>query len=118
MRSTIDGVALVYAEGAFNTLIGKTAHGLVRFTQRYDIAGVIDSTYAGQDAGMVLAYTGVGKKSRVVELGTGTGFMTIQLANIVKSVVTYEKRKEFAALAKDNVTAAGLKNVKFKFKVN
>jgi uncharacterized NAD-dependent epimerase/dehydratase family protein len=54
MKSTIDGVALVYAEGAFNTLIGKTANGLVRFTLRYDIAGIIDSAYAGEDAGMVL----------------------------------------------------------------
>ncbi len=69
-----------------------------------------------KDAGIVMAYTGVGKKSQVVELGTGTGFMTIQLANIVKTVVTYEKRKEFAALAKDNVTVAGLKNVKFKLR--
>ena len=50
----IDGVALIYADGAFNTPNGKTAHGLVRFTERYDVAGVIDSRYAGQDAGMVL----------------------------------------------------------------
>jgi len=54
MKETIDGIALVYAEGAFNTPNGKTAHGLVRFTERYDIAGVIDSNYAGKDAGMVL----------------------------------------------------------------
>ncbi len=54
MKKTIDGKALVYADGAFNTLNGKTAHGLVRFTERYDIQGVIDQTYAGQDAGMVL----------------------------------------------------------------
>ena len=50
----MDGIALVYCEGAFNTTNGKTAHGLVRFTKRYTIAGVIDSRYAGQDAGKVL----------------------------------------------------------------
>ncbi len=50
----IDGTALVYADGAFNTPNGKTAHGLVRFTERYEIVGVIDSRYAGKDAGMVL----------------------------------------------------------------
>jgi uncharacterized NAD-dependent epimerase/dehydratase family protein len=50
----MDGIALVYCEGAFNTTNGKTAHGLVRFTQRYKIAGVIDSRYSGQDAGLVL----------------------------------------------------------------
>lgn len=49
-----DGRAIVYCEGAFNTPNGKTAHGLVRFTKRYDILSVIDSRHAGQDAGMVL----------------------------------------------------------------
>jgi len=46
--------AIVYCEGAFNTPNGKTAHGLVRFTNRYNIVGVIDSRYAGRDAGEVL----------------------------------------------------------------
>ena len=54
MKNTIDGKALVYADGAFNTPNGKTAHGLVRFTERYEVVGVIDHTYKGQDAGMVL----------------------------------------------------------------
>jgi uncharacterized NAD-dependent epimerase/dehydratase family protein len=54
MKTTIDGKALVYCDGAFNTPNGKTAHGLVRFTDRYDVVGVIDNTYAGQDAGIVL----------------------------------------------------------------
>lgn len=54
MRSIIDGNALVYCEGAFNTPNGKTAHGLVRFTERYNIVGVIDSKYANKDAGEVL----------------------------------------------------------------
>jgi uncharacterized NAD-dependent epimerase/dehydratase family protein len=53
-KRTIDGQALVYCQGAFNTPNGKTAHGLVRFTERYDVLGVIDSNYAGQDAGQVL----------------------------------------------------------------
>ncbi len=54
MKKTIDGKALVYCEGAFNTPNGKTAHGLVRFTERFEVVGVIDSRYAGQDAGKVL----------------------------------------------------------------
>lgn len=52
--STIDGNAIVYCEGAFNTPNGKTAHGLVRFTERYRVLGVVDSSYAGQDAGVIL----------------------------------------------------------------
>ncbi len=54
MKKVIDGRALVYCEGAFNTPNGKTAHGLVRFTERYEILGVLDSKHAGQDAGSVL----------------------------------------------------------------
>lgn len=54
MKQPIDGKALVYCEGNFNTPNGKTAHGLVRFTERYDVVGVLDSRYAGQDAGIVL----------------------------------------------------------------
>tara|TARA_R110002050_G_scaffold261556_1_gene401581 strand:+ start:42852 stop:43940 length:1089 start_codon:yes stop_codon:yes gene_type:complete len=54
MKKKIDGKALVYCQDAFNTPEGKTAHGLVRFTERYDIVGVIDSNYEGKDAGKVL----------------------------------------------------------------
>ncbi|TLP75483.1 DUF1611 domain-containing protein [Maribacter sp. ACAM166] len=54
MKKVIDGKALVYCEGAFNTPNGKTAHGLVRFTERYEIIGVLDEKYAGLDAGNVL----------------------------------------------------------------
>lgn len=53
-KKVIDGKALVYCEGAFNTANGKTAHGLVRFTERYEVVGVLDSKYQGQDAGEVL----------------------------------------------------------------
>lgn len=67
-----------------------------------------------KDAGMVIAYSGIGKDSKVIELGTGTGFMTVQLANIAKEVITYEKRKEFAELASANIKKSGLKNVELK----
>lgn len=50
----MDGKALVYCEGAFGTPTGKTANGLVRYTARYEVLGVIDSTQAGRDAGQVL----------------------------------------------------------------
>jgi uncharacterized NAD-dependent epimerase/dehydratase family protein len=53
-EKSIDGTALVYCQNSFNTPEGKTAHGLVRFTERYDVLGIIDSKYAGQDAGEVL----------------------------------------------------------------
>lgn len=54
MKNILDGNALVYCQDAFNTPNGKTAHGLVRFTRRYQVLGVLDARYAGQDAGLVL----------------------------------------------------------------
>jgi uncharacterized NAD-dependent epimerase/dehydratase family protein len=50
----MDGTAIVYCEGAFATSNGKTANGLVRYTARYQVLGVIDSRLAGRDAGAVL----------------------------------------------------------------
>ncbi len=49
-----DGNAIVYCEGAFALTYGKTAHGLVRFTRRYRILSVVDSTCAGRDAAELL----------------------------------------------------------------
>jgi uncharacterized NAD-dependent epimerase/dehydratase family protein len=49
-----DGIAVVYCDGAFDTTYGKTAHGLVRFTRRYEVAAVIDGHLAGRDAGEFL----------------------------------------------------------------
>lgn len=49
-----EGNAVVYCEGAFGTTNGKTAHGLVRRTQRYNVLSVVDSRHAGEDAGRLL----------------------------------------------------------------
>ncbi len=46
--------AFVYCEGNFGELDGKTANGLVRHSEKYDVLGVIDSRTAGRDAGDVL----------------------------------------------------------------
>ncbi len=54
MSQKLDGNAIVYCEGAFETTDGKTAHGLVRFTNRYRVTAVIDSHCAGKDAGKIL----------------------------------------------------------------
>lgn len=49
-----EGNAIVWCEGAFNTTYGKTAHGLVRRSERYRVLAVVDATWAGRDAGQVL----------------------------------------------------------------
>ncbi|PKQ27290.1 MAG: DUF1611 domain-containing protein [Actinobacteria bacterium HGW-Actinobacteria-4] len=47
-------LATVFCEGNFAKIDGKTANGLVRHSERYSIASVIDSDHAGLDAGLVL----------------------------------------------------------------
>lgn len=49
-----EGRAILYAQGAFTTTYGKTAHGLVRRSHRYEVLSVVDAVCAGQDAGTVL----------------------------------------------------------------
>ena len=46
--------AVVYCEGHFAKVDGKTANGLVRSSEKYTILSVIDSEQAGLDAGDVL----------------------------------------------------------------
>jgi uncharacterized NAD-dependent epimerase/dehydratase family protein len=46
--------AVVYCEANFGRPDGKTANGLVRHSERYEIVGVIDSALSGLDAGEVL----------------------------------------------------------------
>lgn len=46
--------AVVYCEGNFGRIDGKTANGLVRHSEKYQIMSVIDSTCVGSDAGDVL----------------------------------------------------------------
>lgn len=46
--------AIVYCEANFGSADGKTANGLVRHSEKYEILSVIDSRKAGLDAGTVL----------------------------------------------------------------
>ena len=46
--------AIVLADGLFLTSNGKTAHGLVRGSDRFEILAVTDPSQAGQDAGELL----------------------------------------------------------------
>ncbi len=52
-KSTIP-TAIIYCEGNFGKIDGKTANGLVRHSQKYQILSVIDSSSSGLDSGLVL----------------------------------------------------------------
>jgi len=46
--------AIIYCENEFGKVDGKTAAGLVRHSEMYQIVGVVDSSLAGKDAGQEL----------------------------------------------------------------
>ncbi len=58
----MDNNAIVFCEGMFGELDGKTANGLVRYSGIYKIEGVVDSTKEGMDAGEYLD----GKKNGIL----------------------------------------------------
>lgn len=85
MSGSPDGRAVVYCEGAFGTPNGKTAHGLVRRTRRYEVLAVIDSRHAGADAGQLLdgrpnGIPLVADLARALAAGPGASHFVIGLA--------------------------------------
>ena len=78
--------AIVYCEGNFGDMDGKTANGLVRHSEKYEILAVIDSEKAGLDAGAVLDGTpnGIPVCSNVsdalVRIGAMPGYIIFGMA--------------------------------------
>ena len=69
-----------------------------------------------KDIGLIITNTGIGKDSKILDAGSGSGALACFLANIAKEVITYEIRKDFYELVKNNIESLGLKNIKQKNK--
>ncbi len=54
VKSAKTPTAIVYCEGNFSKIDGKTANGLVRHSETYRILSVIDSSCSGKDSGQML----------------------------------------------------------------
>lgn len=70
-----------------------------------------------KDIGQVLAYTGLGAGSRVVDAGTGAGAIALNFGNVVGPeghVFTYEIREDFSEVAKKNIDNFGITNITVK----
>lgn len=65
------GNAIVITAGYLDSSNGKTAHGLIRGTDRFNIVGVVDHKHAGKDAGEVLD----GKKRNIPVYATIADFV-------------------------------------------
>lgn len=67
-----------------------------------------------KDAGQIVAHTGIGPGSYVVDAGVGSGSLAIFLGNLVRPngwVVGYEVREDFAKIAEENIRTAGLGDI-------
>jgi len=72
-----------------------------------------------KDFGLLVGFTGVGNGDKVIDCGGGSGFLAIQLANVVGDsgkVFCFEKREDFFDLVKRNVEKSGVKNVELRLK--
>ena len=69
-----------------------------------------------KDIGFIIAKTGIGPDSIVVEGGTGSGALAIMLARYCKKVYSYETEKKNLDIAKENIKELGIKNIILKNK--
>lgn len=74
------------------------------------------ATLQPKDIGLIISYSGLGKESECVEAGSGSGFLTVALANICKKVYSYEIREDFLKLTEENLNSLKIKNVILKNK--
>ncbi len=61
-----------------------------------------------KDIGYIITSTGIHRNSKILDAGTGSGFLSAYLARITPNVVTYEKNPEFLNIAKKNFKDLGL----------
>ncbi len=64
-----------------------------------------------KDIGIIIAYSGIGKESRCVDAGTGSGWLAVSLARLCKEVVSYELREDFIKIAERNKEISGVQNL-------
>lgn len=67
-----------------------------------------------KEVGMILANTNIDKNSKVLDAGAGCGVLAVNLARFVKKVYSYDHRKEFLEIAKENAKKLGIKNITFR----
>jgi tRNA (adenine57-N1/adenine58-N1)-methyltransferase len=75
-------------------------------------------TISLKDCGIVAAYTGIKPGCRVLDCGTGSGIMSMFLANLVypETLISYEVREDFAAIAKENFERTGIANIRLEMR--
>lgn len=61
-----------------------------------------------RDVGLIVGHTGVAGGDRILDAGTGTGVLAASMARAGATVETYEIDAEFAEVARENMSLAGV----------
>lgn len=69
-----------------------------------------------KDIGTIITETGIGKNSIIVDAGSGSGGISLFLANIAQKVYTYDIREDHLDVVKRNIKTLELKNIEAKNK--
>lgn len=108
-----DGAALLALEPGAEFTIGAQRFRLLR-PSLADLLSSLErraQIMHPKDSAMLLFHADIGPGSTVVEIGAGSGALTIVLLRAVGQsgrVITYERREDFAAVAERNILRAGL----------
>lgn len=100
----------------------KTGKGIVDPSEPPEWAKVFDAKFLDsldklrrgpqvvnrKDVGLILSLTGLGRGWRVVEGGSGSGFLACWLAHLGCEVTSYEKREDFHEIARANAETLDL----------
>ncbi|ABR54591.1 tRNA methyltransferase complex GCD14 subunit [Methanococcus vannielii SB] len=100
LKEIDDGSYLTTHKGGEFYVLTPTIHDIVKKMKR------TVTTLLPKDIGLIIAECGVENGELIVEAGTGSAALTIYLSNAVGKegkVVTYEKRPEFAVVARKNL---------------
>ncbi|MGC8993523.1 MAG: methyltransferase domain-containing protein, partial [Candidatus Aenigmatarchaeota archaeon] len=100
----------------------KSHLGKEFFVVKPNILDIIENLKRGaqvilpKDIALIIAYTGLMPNWKVLDVGTGSAFSSIFLANYLTKgkVITYEKDERFYKIAKENIENVGFKNVELK----
>ncbi|MBI4448989.1 methyltransferase domain-containing protein [Candidatus Woesearchaeota archaeon] len=84
------------------------------FIDQYERMKRLPQTIPLKDIGWILAKTGVGSESIIVDAGTGSGALALTLSRHVKKVVSYDIEDEHIAVAKENAKNLGIGNIEIK----
>lgn len=99
-----EGSILITNKGGEFYFVTPTIHDIIKKMKRSV------TTLLPKDIGLIIAECGIENGETVVEAGTGSAALTIYLANAVGKegkIITYEKRPEFAKIARKNLEIVG-----------